>query len=159
MAGLPLDKLAASEAPLADMYTHYTGQPAIVIGIIGVLSVVNGILVQIIMATRVLYGMSAQGWLHNWFARVHIGTRTPLNSTAVIVTIVLVLALWLPLVTLAKATSYITLTVFTLMNLALWRVKVTQPDYNGFKTPLLVPVAGTLASGSFVLYQIIQLLK
>lgn len=49
--------------------------------------------------------------------------------------------------------------VFILMNLSLWRIKVTQPDYDGFKIPLLVPVAGTLASGSFVLHQIIQVLK
>lgn len=155
VVGMPLDKLAASDAPLADMYTHYTGESAVVITVIGLLSVLNGILVQIIMATRVLYGMSSQGWLHDWFAHVHITTRTPLNATAVVVTVVLALALWLPLVTLAKMTSYITLTVFSLMSLSLWRVKVTQRDHDGFKVPLILPVIGTFASAAFVIYQVV----
>lgn len=156
VAGMPLDKLADSDAPLADMYVHYTGKEAVVISLIGLLSVLNGLLVQIIMATRVLYGMSAQGWLHDWFARIHVTTRTPLNSTMVVVAIVLVLALWLPLLTLAKMTSYITLTVFAFMSLSLWRVKVTQADHDGFKVPLILPIVGTFASFGFVLYQIIQ---
>jgi len=156
VVGLPLEQLASSEAPLADMYTHFSGQPATVIIIIGLLSVLNGILVQIIMATRVLYGMSSQGWLHRWFSRIHIVTKTPLNATLVIVTIILVMATSFPLLTLAKMTSFVTLIVFTLMNLSLWRVKLIDKSYEGFHIPLFVPVIGTFASGGFVSYQLVQ---
>lgn len=159
VAGLPLEQLAGSEAPLADMYTHYSGEPATVIVIIGLLSVLNGILVQIIMATRVLYGMSSQGWLHNWFARVHIGTRTPLNATLVVTTIILIMSMALPLVTLAKLTSFVTLMVFTMMNLSLCRVKLLYKDHEGFTVPLIMPVMGTLVSGGFVIYQIVQAVR
>jgi amino acid transporter len=159
VAGLTLEQLAASKAPLADMYTHYSGEPATVIVIIGLLSVLNGILVQIIMATRVLYGMSSQGWLHNWFARVHTGTRTPLNATLVVTTIILIMAMALPLVTLAKLTSFVTLMVFTMMNLSLCRVKLLYKDHEGFTVPLIMPVMGTLVSGSFVIYQIVQAVR
>lgn len=158
VVAMPLDKLSASDAPLADMYTHYSGGSAVVITVIGLLSVLNGILVQIIMATRVLYGMSSQGWLHTWFARVHVTTRTPLNATVVVIACVLILALGLPLITLAKLTSFITLSIFTLMCLSLWRVKVTRPDYVGFKVPLLVPVLGSIFSAGFIIYQIVAVL-
>lgn len=156
VAGLPLDKLANSEAPLADMYIQFTGQPATIIIIIGLLSVLNGILVQIIMATRVLYGMSSQGWLHTWFSHIHLGTKTPLNATVVVVGVVLLMAITLPLLTLAKMTSFVTLIVFTLMNLSLWRVKLIEKDYVGFHVPMILPVMGTFASGGFVTYQLIQ---
>jgi len=159
VAGLPLDQLANSEAPLADMYTHFSGQPATVIVIIGLLSVLNGILVQVIMATRVLYGMSAQGWLHQWFSRVHIGTRTPLNSTLVVTVIVLIMALSFPLLTLAKMTSFITLTVFSMMNVALWRLKVIYKDHEGFTIPMFVPVLGSVVSLGFVIYQLALALR
>jgi len=156
--GLPLEQLAGSEAPLADMYTHFSGQPATVIIIIGLLSVLNGILVQIIMATRVLYGMSAQGWLHTWFSRIHITTRTPLNATLVVIGIILFMAISLPLITLAKMTSFVTLIVFALMNLSLWRVKVLERDYQGFRIPILVPIVGAFASSGFVIYQLVQVI-
>ncbi|MGD8514140.1 MAG: amino acid permease [Granulosicoccaceae bacterium] len=157
--GLPRELLVNSEAPLADLYAHASGDRAVLISLIGLLSVMNGILVQIIMATRVLYGMSAQGWLHDWFARVHISTRTPLNATVFIVISVLALALWLPLVTLAKLTSFITMTVFTLISLSLWRVKVREPVFDGFKVPLWLPVTGVFASMSFLLYQVFNVIQ
>lgn len=158
VAGLPLDMLAASEAPLADMYSHFTAQPATIIIIIGLLSVLNGILVQIIMATRVLYGMSAQGWILPWFAQIQAQTRTPVNATIIVIIITLVMAISLPLLTLAKATSFITLTIFTLMNLSLWRVKVTDKHYRGFSVPMIVPVIGTFTSGGFVSYQLLRIM-
>ena len=156
VAGLPLEQLASSEAPLADMYTHFSGEPATIIVIIGLLSVLNGILVQIIMATRVLYGMSSQGWLHAWFSHIHIATKTPLNATLVVVGITLLLAITLPLLTLAKMTSFVTLIIFTLMNISLWRIKLLEKTYVGFHVPMIVPVVGTFASGGFVTYQLIQ---
>jgi APA family basic amino acid/polyamine antiporter len=151
--GLPRDQLVNSEAPLAELYEYASGDKAIVISLIGLLSVMNGILIQIIMATRVLYGMSNQGWLLAWFARVHINTRTPLNATLFIVVIVLILALWLPLVTLAKLSSFIIMVIFTLINLSLWRVKVREPAFEGFKVPLFIPVMGVLTSLVLLLYQ------
>jgi amino acid transporter len=109
------------------------------------------------MASRVFYGMSRAGWLHAVFGRVHWRTRTPLLSTAIVTALVLVLALWLPIVTLAKATSLIVLVVFTLVNLALVRIKLRAPKLKrGPCFPLWVPLTGLLASGVFVLFQILD---
>lgn len=152
---LPASELARTEAPFALLYTQATGKAPTVISLISLFAVVNGALIQIIMASRVLYGMSREGWLHVALGRVHPKRRTPLLATALVTLAVLVLALWLPLVTLAKATSFITLVAFSCINLALLRIKRRDPRPAGMRSyPVWVPWAGFLSSFSFVLYQL-----
>jgi APA family basic amino acid/polyamine antiporter len=74
---------------------------------------------QIIMASRVLYGLSRQGELPSFFGAVNGATQTPINATAVTTARVLVFAVLLPLHHLADFTSRVTLVVFALFNLAL----------------------------------------
>lgn len=153
---LPAAELAQSDAPFALLYTQATGRPPTAIGIISLFAVVNGALIQIIMASRVLYGMSREGWLHAALGRVHPVRRTPLLATALVTLAVLALALWLPLVTLAKTTSFITLIAFSLINLALVRVKRRAPHVAGIPIyPAWVPLAGFLTSSGFVVFQIV----
>ncbi|MEW6331026.1 MAG: APC family permease [Pseudomonadota bacterium] len=155
---LPPAELAQSRAPLALIYERATGSAPVLISLISIFAVVNGALIQIIMAARVLYGMSREGWLHGVFGRVHPVTQTPLISTALVTLVVLVLSLWLPLVTLAKATSFIVLVVFALINLALVRIKRRDPRPAGIRVyPAWIPVAGFLSATAFVLFQLYQL--
>jgi amino acid transporter len=152
---LPAAELAQTEAPFALLYTQATGRAPTAISVISLFAVVNGALIQIIMASRVLYGMSREGWLHVALGRVHPVRRTPLLATALVALSVLVLALWLPLVTLARATSFITLVAFSLINLALLRIKRREPRPAGVRIyPVWVPWAGFLSSSAFVLYQL-----
>jgi amino acid transporter len=155
---LPPAELAQSRAPLALIYERATGSAPTLISLISIFAVVNGALIQIIMASRVLYGMSREGWLHRAFGQVHAFTRTPLLATAVATLIVLVLALWLPLVTLAKVTSFIIMIVFALINLSLARIKRKHPRPEGIKIyPAWIPLAGFLSATGFVLFQLYQL--
>lgn len=155
---LPPAELAQSRAPLALIYERATGSAPILISLISIFAVVNGALIQIIMAARVLYGMSREGWLHGAFGKVHPRTQTPLLSTALVTLVVLVLALWLPLVTLAKMTSFIILVVFALINLSLVRIKRKHPRPQGIRIyPAWIPLAGFLSATGFVLFQLYQL--
>jgi len=89
---------------------------------------------------------------------VHPVTRTPLIATLLITAVVLLLALALPLVTLAKATSLITLVVFALVNLSLWRIKGKDPHPPGVMTfPRWMPATGFAVSAGFVVYQALSL--
>ena len=90
---------------------------------ISTLAGVNGALVQVIMASRVIYGLSARGLGPAWLGGVARSTRTPVRATGLVVLLVLGLALWLPLVPLAKLTSAIILLVFTVVNLSLWTLE------------------------------------
>ncbi|MCR4346456.1 MAG: amino acid permease [Sulfuricaulis sp.] len=155
---LPPAELAQSRAPLALIYERATGSPPTLISLISIFAVVNGALIQIIMVARVLYGMSREGWLHGAFGKVHAVTQTPLLSTAVATAIVLALALWLPLVTLAKVTSFIILIVFALINLSLVLIKQRHPKPDVIRVyPVWIPITGFLAATGFVLFQIYQM--
>ena len=127
------------------------------IGLISLIAVVNGALIQIIMASRVVYGMAQQHAAPTTFAVVNPKTQTPIRATVLIIIAVLTLALWLPLVKLATITSFITLMVFALINLSLWRLKVRAPHPPGvLRNPLWVPVTGFLLCAGFLLLQILR---
>jgi len=154
---VPRAELAASRAPLALVYQHASGEAPHFISAIGLAAVINGALIQIIMASRVLYGMASQGWLPAWLAEVHPVTRTPLHTTVLMTGAMLVLALWLPLVTLAQGSSLITLTVFAMVNLSLWRIKGREPQPAGVPNiPRWLPLSGFLSSLLFILFQLGQ---
>jgi len=149
------EQLAASNAPLATVYEQATGSKPVVLSIISIFAVVNGALIQIIMSSRILYGMSRQGWLPALFGRVWSKTQTPVAATIAAAAMVLVLALWLPLVTLAKSTSFLVLIVFTLMNLSLLRIKLRDPHPEGIRVvPRWIPAGGIIASLGLLLFQL-----
>jgi len=150
---VPAD-LARTDAPLAALYRQVTGQEPVVITIISLVSVLNGVLIQVIMASRVLYGMSRQGWLPPFLGQVNATTRTPLRATAIVTALVLLFALSLPLLSLARLTSFIILIVFALINLSLWQIKLRAPQPEDVRTvPLWIPIIGFFFSSAFVIYQ------
>jgi amino acid transporter len=151
---LPLGDLVASDAPLARLYEQRTGRTPLLISFIGLFAVANGVLIQIIMSSRMLYGMSREGWQTELLGRVHPVTRTPVIATALVTLSVFLLALALPLVTLAQITSFIILVVFTLINLALLRIKRRAPAPAGVRAiPAWVPLAGFAVTAALILFQ------
>ena len=147
--------LAASSAPLALVYERATGNPPTAIVIVGIFAVVNGALIQIIMASRIVYGLASRDHLPAALARVHATTRTPHVATLLVGAFVLVLALGFPLAPLAEGTSVVTLLVFTSVNLALWRIK-GRPDGPApvFSIPRWVPVVGAFTSAGLLLVRL-----
>lgn len=124
---LPPSELAASAAPLARLYAHHAGIAGPAISIIGLFAIINGALISLIMASRVLYGLSRRGQLPAWLGRVHPGRRTPVLATILVTAICAVLALIGHLASLAETTSLLMLGVFALINLSLWRIKRREP--------------------------------
>lgn len=147
-------ELAASEAPLALLFERSTAaSPAIISGI-SIFAILNGALVQMIMASRVIYGLAEQGSLPRHFGRVHRRTRTPLLATGLVVAIVLTLALGFPIEPLAEATSLIVLTIFALVNLALIPIKRRHPRPAGVMVfPGWIPWAGFGVSAAFIVVE------
>ena len=152
---VPAAELAGADAPLTLIVARGTGSSPVVISIIAIFAVLNGALIQIIMAARVLYGLSAEGRLPRFLGLIHPITRTPILATAIAAGAVLVLALWFPMEILAEATSVIMLAIFTLVNLALVRIKRRDPNPSGTRVfPVWVPWAGFLVSGAFLAVEI-----
>ncbi len=63
LATTPTDAIAGSQAPLALVFQETTGLSPLSITLIAIVATINGIIVQIIMAARVLYGLANQGSL------------------------------------------------------------------------------------------------
>lgn len=151
---LPVETLAASDAPLAAIIGAYGSGKSQLISAISLLAVLNGALIQIIMVSRVLYGMGHSGMAWKILATLHPRTRTPLLATALVTLLILIMALWLPLETLAQVTSFITLIIFTAINVALVKLKIKEPMPTGItRFPLWVPLGGGLLSVLFLLLQ------
>jgi amino acid transporter len=154
----PPEQLSQSQAPMAQLYEHTTGRSPWIITLISLFAVINGALIQIIMASRVLYGISREGWLPAAIGRVHPRTQTPLVATALITGCVLILAAPLNIRILADTTSFIILIVYILVNLSLLRIKLRMPTAAGVHPlPLWVPVTGLIASSGFVLIKLREL--
>ncbi len=150
------NELATSSAPLAMVYGAAGAGNAIVISSIGVIAAVNGVIVQVIMGSRILYGLARQGWVDKRFADVNGQTKTPVFATVVVVAIMIAGTILLPLVSLAKLTSLLVLSIFVLVNLSLIKIKMhADKSHNHVTVPKFVPILGVLSSAGLILYQII----
>lgn len=158
VSALPLDTLAGTDAPLALLFQSLTGGSSAPIAAIAMAAVINGALIQMIMASRVLYGLANQAWIPSWLGRVHPRTRTPVNATALVTAMVLIFALALPLETLARITSLAVLAIFATVNLALLAVKRRDGRPEGIAVyPAVLPVCGFLASLGVILFELVRL--
>ena len=153
---LSAQQLSATEAPFATIYTEATGRGATLITLISIFAIVNGALIQIIMASRMVYGISKRGWLPSILSYVSARTKTPVVSTLLVSMITLGFALWLPLVTLANLTSFLILIVFSVVNAALIRIKLRDPAPKGvYSVPFWVPFAGVVVNVTFLVIQLV----
>lgn len=154
---VPLDELAASTAPLGLVFGAVTDLPPAVVSAIAIIATFNGIVIQVIMASRVLYGMGDQGTIPGRVGRllayVSERTGTPIVATAFVAVIIAVLALNFDISGLATLTSQLILAVFVLVNLALVRVKwrerkgsIAPVGTHIFQVPIIVPVLGAVLS-------------
>lgn len=149
----PLAELSASKSPLALALGDWEGAAA-TITVIGMLAGLNGALVQMVMSSRVAYGLARKGQAPARFEHVNARTRTPLEATLAVTVVVLVLALWFPTAALAKATSTILLVVFALVNFSLWWIKrrETAPPEEGPNYPIWLPMTGCLVCTAFLIF-------
>ncbi len=139
---VPPESLAREASPLARLVGERGPalRPAVVW--VGVLAGLNGTLIQIMMAARILHGLRTASGPLAWLGAVHPRTRTPLRATIVVGFIVLALALAFPLVVLASWTSAVLLLVFAAVNAALLVISRREPRTTGFRLPRWVPALG-----------------
>jgi len=151
------EQLAQTEAPLAYLYQHFTGNNSTLISIIGLLAIINGALIQMIMASRVMYGLASRGQLPKTLSFVHPKSQTPLLATFIATIIVLVLALVGQLSTLAEITSLIMLCIFSMINLALLKIKKRIPTtQDSINFPRWIPLTGFIVSSGFLIFVFID---
>lgn len=151
--------LGESSAPLADVFTKATGSEATIIIAISLLATLNGVLVNIVMGSRFLYGMGRRGWIPAWFSKVS-KRHIPARGTLLVGGVALIAALLLPIEALAQTTSLLLLCVFFAANVSL--IVVRRRTRYGADTlkisPTFMPWAGAVASLALLIGQILTTL-
>lgn len=160
IGSVSVSELGASTEPMTLILSRLTDAPSGWMSYVAMLAVLNGALVQVVMASRVLFGLSRQQLIAPWFGRVHPRTRTPIAATLLVIAGVFAAAMLLPLATLAQFTAMFLLIVFALVNVALIRVRRTDAEPPGhFTAPRIVPYLGAATAALFALtsgYQIVS---
>jgi amino acid transporter len=154
LGGLGVAALGTSETPMADLFTAVTGLDSRYMIAIVLVAITNGALVQIIMASRVFYGLARQGWLPGFLGRIHPRTHTPLLALAVVGVTIAALTVLIPLEPLARATSTITLLVFLLINGGLLIAPRPPSGAAYFLAPRWIVALGTAGALTLVIFQI-----
>lgn len=145
-------ELSSSSAPLALVIERSGTGSVLVLSVIGMVAAVNGVIVQIIMGSRILYGLAREGWITRTLATVHGGYQTPVRATLLVLCAMIAATLLLPLVSLAQVTSLLILSVFTLVNASLIVIKRRGEVHQGYVVvPSVVPYLGVaLCAGTIV---------
>ncbi len=141
---LPINQLAQSDAPFAAMLAH-TPWLAKSISLIGLIAIINGALVQMLMGSRMLFGLSRDGRLPTFLNKLN-KKQIPINATLLVAILVWIFALALPLITLAKLTSGIILVVFTLVNFSAVVIASQKRQY----AAAAIAVTGAILSILFI---------
>lgn len=150
-ASIALYVLVTTAAVLADaqggnpLLALFSGRSATVFAVVGGISVANGVLVQIIMLARLFYGMARGGQLPSVIGTVHPRTQTPITATVLAGAIVLATALLVSFERLLVLTNAVTLAVFAVVDVALWRVQRLAPAHEA-SIPQWVPLTAAAFS-------------
>lgn len=131
--------------------------PVKLFAVIGVLALANGALINMIMASRLTYGMSRQGIIPRVFSKVHAVRQTPL--TAILFTTalaILLLAVTKDLTDLSNTTTSLLLGVFFFVNISVLVLRRDPVDHDHYVAPSVLPAIGAIVSIGLLIYRIVN---
>jgi APA family basic amino acid/polyamine antiporter len=150
--------LGESTSPLADVVSRVLGdRTSDVVALIALFSTFNTVLLMLVAASRLLYGMSERGSLPEAVGRVHPRFKTPFLAIALALAIAVLLALFGDISLVAESANFVIFLGFAAVNLSLIALRHRQPEierpfrvpFSVGKTPIL-PLAA-LASIAFMI--------
>lgn len=155
---VPWRELALSKTPLMEVAHRaapwFHGIDSVYVGIT-IFAIGNTALLNYIMGSRLLYGMSKQGLLPSILAKVHPVRHSPHIAIAVLFVIVSVLILSGGVKQLAESTVLLLLIVFTVVNVSLVVLKLRPgEEKGGFEVPLFIPALGAFVCAALIFVRI-----
>jgi len=140
-------KAAESGALLKVIDVGAPGFPRWVFEWIGVFAVINSALINMLMASRLLYGMANERILPRIFGTVHPFRRTPWVSilvTSLIAAVLVVVAGKGGVKALGGTTALLLLCVFTVVNIAVLVLRKEKTEHRHFRAPTWAPIVGAV---------------
>src|SRR4051794_13469683 len=146
VAAQPVSAFNGQEAGLSNILESVTGStwPASVLAAGAIVSIFSVTLVVIYGQTRILFAMSRDGMIPQFFHKLNPRTLVPVRSTIFVAVLISLLAGVMPIQFLFQITSIRTLVAFLVVSIGVMVRRQTQPDLpRGFRVPLypLVPIA------------------
>lgn len=160
VALVPIGDLAGNDTPLVTVVENAApGFPiSTIIPFISLFAVGNSALINMMMASRLLYGMSRQGVLPPFLSKVHPRNRTPFAAILFTTAIALGLTAYVSVdtsnpivVLLGGTTSLLLLCVFAVVNVCVLVLRKNTVEHAHFTTPTFLPYAGVVACVYLVL--------
>jgi APA family basic amino acid/polyamine antiporter len=155
---VPTGQLAASSGPLLEVVERSPfSLPPLLFAGIALIAVSNGALINLIMASRVIYGMADQGVMPAVFSRVHPGRRTPWVAILFATAVVFVLLATVgrnpdALDTLSTTTVVLLLLAFIMVNVSVLVLRNDEVDHDHFRAPSVFPILGIVISAGLLIY-------
>jgi amino acid transporter len=143
---VPPDKLGEGETPLLQVVQAGAPNfPIAIFGFITMFAVANSALINMLMASRLVYGMSRERVLPTVLGKVHVTRRTPYVAIAFTTLLAFGLITFVGAVpALGGTTALLLLCVFTVVNIAVLVLRRDPVEHKHFRTPTVLPVLGAL---------------
>ncbi|MGN7773911.1 APC family permease [Phyllobacterium sp. 22552] len=124
--------------------------PLWIFGFITMFAVANSALINMLMASRLVYGMSREHVLPPIFGKVHPTRRTPYLAIGFTTLLAFGLILFVGEVpALGGTTALLLLFVFTIVNIAVLILRREKVEHEHFRTPTFLPVIGAISCAFF----------
>lgn len=159
---VPTATLADSSGPLLEVVkAGPIAIPTQLFAAIALLAVSNGALINMIMASRIIYGMGDQGVMPSVFSRVHPGRRTPWVSIVFTTVIALLVLIAIgrndeALALLGSTTVVLLLIAFVMVNIAVLVLRQDEVGHEHFRTPTIFPILGAVVAAGLLIYQAVS---
>ncbi len=142
-AVVPTADLAASDGPLLEVVKQGPlGIDPKVFSAIGLLALSNGALINLIMASRLLYGMSKENVMPSPLGEVLSERRTPWVSILFVTALAGILVITGNLEKLADTTVALLVVVFAIVNVTVLILRRDEVEHDHFRVPWPLPVIG-----------------
>jgi APA family basic amino acid/polyamine antiporter len=154
---VPAGRLADSDGPLLEVVTQ--GPLSVnsqVFSAIALFAIVNGCLLNLVMASRLMYGMSREGVVPGFLGKVHPHRQTPWAAIIFTASIAAVLAILGDLSTLADTTVLLLLLVFVGVHVSLLVLRRTPVDHDHFRAPTVLPWLGAVTCAGLAVQQMVE---
>lgn len=149
---IPAAELAKSTQPLVDVVAKAAPWfPSKLFSVISMFAIANTALLNFIMGSRLIYGMSRERLLPKVLGYVSAKTNTPITAILVCIAVVLLMAFTGDVAILAKSSSLLLLTGFFMMNISLIILKRRKSEEKGrFEIPYIIPVCGAVLAVTLI---------
>jgi amino acid transporter len=143
---VPAGDLAAakSDALLKVLDVGAPGMPREIFSAIGLFAVINSALINMLMASRLLYGMANERIIPKQLGTVHPSRRSPWVAILFTSAIAIALVSTVDISVLGGTTALLLLIVFAIVNVSVLLLRKEKVEHRHFRAPTVIPVLAAI---------------